>query len=79
MTKKDYELIASAFYPFCTEMADGNITLSKDEKQGARVVAIKMSTTLGAKDPKFDRNKFLIACGIETHEGLGKLGKRLYG
>lgn len=64
MTKKDYELIATAFYPFCTDKADGNIACSKEEKYGVHVAAVKMAHVLQTQNPKFNINRFLKACGV---------------
>jgi hypothetical protein len=74
MTKQDYELIAGVF-------AKGIVTDKESAKQsddwiefscGADYQLRKLATELGeafeARNPKarFDRDKFLTACGIET-------------
>lgn len=70
MKKKDYELIASAFYPLCTESVEGNVALSKEQKYGARVAAVRMANLLENNSSKFNRDKFLTACGIENKSEL---------
>jgi hypothetical protein len=55
MTKKDYELIAGAIR---------TMYFVGDLKQ--RHVAERMADHLEKAYPKFDRQKFLTACGIET-------------
>lgn len=57
MTKKDYELIASAF-------VYGN-TIPVGENQLYWVTDF-LATKLEKQTPRFNRNKFLQACGIET-------------
>lgn len=58
MTKKDYELIASAF-------RYGN-TIPANENQLYWIVDL-LATKLLKDNPRFDRNKFLQACGIEVN------------
>jgi len=55
MTKKDYELIANAIYKAVID--DGNM----DE---IRVVASHLANSLQLENNKFDRTRFLQACGI---------------
>lgn len=53
MTKKDYELIA------------GTIAKMKSLVGEQLYVADLFADTLAKHDPRFDRDKFLQACGIE--------------
>lgn len=58
MTKKDYELIA------------GSLKMTKSWSPNDftdnmfRITCENMANSLNRNDPKFDRNKFLTACGI---------------
>ena len=75
MTKKDYELIAKAI----RLQVDYNIAQSKRMTASEKYrlnhvdyyvengnVAINLATLLQEQDPKFNRSKFLKACGIEA-------------
>lgn len=55
MTRKDYQLIASVLANYS---AEGGVTIERDE------VAQLLADALGADNPRFDRNKFLIASGV---------------
>ena len=59
MTKKDYELIA--------EVLLNNVSGVASEPYAITLVN-DMANALQDDNPKFDRNKFLIACGVETTE-----------
>ena len=57
MTKKDYELIASAL---------NNTYLGhKEWVRTLEQIAGTLADTLAEHNPKFNRNKFLTACGIQ--------------
>lgn len=59
MTKKDYELIAGAIYnQYSVETGQS--------QQGIENVARLLAYKLELDNPRFDRNKFITACGIET-------------
>lgn len=65
MTKKDYELIARIFHknitsnhPKETEVRFRATTISK-------AMAQQFADVLATNNPRFDRTKFLKACGIE--------------
>lgn len=85
MTKKDYELIAGVVKDFDQRL--GNWFNGQERQQRQEVhaeLAHSMANQLEQDNPKFDRNKFLQACGIETAQHLrtyevveGRLGKRL--
>lgn len=66
MTKKDFELIAGALFGACSYSVAGNSTLSKEQREGARIVAVNIAYALDSDNPKFDFDKFLQACGIDT-------------
>lgn len=71
MTKKDYELIAGCFNWFNTiqleqdtkdlepETVDSMRTASKD-------IAETLADNLERENPRFNRDKFLKACGLEA-------------
>lgn len=59
MTKKDYELIASAFrYGF---------TIPNDGNQLDWVIAL-LAKKLQLQNPLFDLDKFLLACGVAEQQ-----------
>jgi hypothetical protein len=55
MTRKDYQLIASVLANFTGDSGD---VVDRD------LVAYDLATALGADNPRFDREKFLIAAGV---------------
>lgn len=64
MTKKDYELIASVLKQailFCddTSNQDDDILLLE-------TLSKRFADTLASKNPRFNREKFLKACGVEV-------------
>lgn len=58
MTRKDYQLIAGAFNSAKPENDEG-----PQWRQWAHTTH-KVITTLAADNPRFDRAKFLEACGV---------------
>jgi hypothetical protein len=60
MTKTDYELIARPFRQMMREYSEDNDTFIITK------LASLLSDELTSENNRFDRNKFLIACGIET-------------
>lgn len=57
MTKKDYELIASVLY---CKTEDDNRDLTTNV-----TIILELADALQAENPRFDRDKFLTACGIQ--------------
>ena len=57
MTKKHYEAIAAAFHAYIATGTGVNI---------ARPIAKDLADYFATDNPKFDRARFLQACGIET-------------
>ena len=55
MTRKDYQLIASVLSNFAT---DGTPTDDRD------AIAYDLADALGADNPRFDRERFLVAAGV---------------
>ena len=74
MTKKDYELIASALkeeLTFATNLRNGKQELGMQDVSNftATINGVKgcigtMCQVLALQDKRFDRNKFLVACGV---------------
>lgn len=56
MTKKHFEAIAQLFRETYTE---GEV-----EKETVRNLAERMAAMFARENPRFDRNKFLTACGL---------------
>lgn len=63
MTKKDYELIAKTFNDV---MYSNQGWYSESAKQAHTWVAKALAEVFTEENPKFNRDKFLKACGIET-------------
>jgi len=63
MTKKDFELIASIIYRamFQARLRKGQELIEQEIEN----IAGDFTQTLGDLYPRFDRNKFLLACGVE--------------
>ena len=59
MTKKDFQLIASAFVEELSNYQD-----QTTEALAIREVARRLATQLKTTNPRFDRNLFLVACGV---------------
>ena len=55
MTRKDYQLIASVLANFIGDTGD---VIDRDG------VAFALATALAEDNPRFDRNKFLVAAGV---------------
>jgi hypothetical protein len=65
--RKDYELIAAALHR--SNMAAGigaKPLFGEGMKAGVRLVAIDLAATLEHDNPRFDRARFLKACGVES-------------
>lgn len=63
MTKKDYELIA---FPIKRQIDYANRKYNGDRWLTVSVIAKDLADLFAQANPRFDRNKFLQACGIET-------------
>ncbi len=67
MTRKDYVLIANCIKDVYEYQKENDGKGSRALKQGAiRVVAEGLATDFGQENPRFDRGRFLTACGVET-------------
>lgn len=62
MTRKDYVLIAKVIEGAIKYEQDFN--KSEDKANALMAVAHTFSSVLGADNPRFDRERFLKACGI---------------
>jgi len=60
MTKKDFELIAEVLRE-AVEEAEGNL----NQEATLESLVIDFTNILSMKNPRFDRDKFFIACGIK--------------
>lgn len=63
MTRKDYEVIAAAMHR--TGMAV-NIGPKKSAEYALRLVALDIAATMANDNPRFDRARFLNACGVQS-------------
>ena len=60
MTKKDYELIAEAL-----KIANGSITVAPyDSETALSLVSVLLADRLEKENPRFNRARFLSACGV---------------
>lgn len=58
MTRKDYVLLAEALKAVVQ-------SVDKPERTGAMLAAHELSYRLGQDNPRFDRRRFIEACGLE--------------
>lgn len=61
MTRQDYELIAQVFerqYEAASSLGEG------DAMEAIEDAAFDMATAFEASNPRFDRKRFLAACGV---------------
>ena len=63
MTKKDYELIASAIKTQWNIQV--SITGTGEKSLAIHETALRIAHALKGDNPKFDINRFLTACGVE--------------
>lgn len=64
MTRKDYQLIAAALADVMSRTANMQTATEQNTAQAAiRAVGFELATALANADPKFDRERFLTACG----------------
>jgi hypothetical protein len=59
MTRKDYELIARSIFVDRESLED-------NQKQTADFIARGLAEQLEAMNPRFDRARFLSACGVKA-------------
>lgn len=61
MTKKDYELIAAVI----TSVRDPDRRMRLGHKHACDNIANEFARVLARTNPRFDRARFLKACGVE--------------
>lgn len=66
MTRKDYVLIAEVFKGSASTLLFDTAIETQAAYRQWRFIVKDMGDVLEANNPKFDRNKFLQACGIEV-------------
>lgn len=73
MTRKDYVLIADAIRGLLADIERGNDKLTatdwsrailEGEHLGARNAASRLADSLRQDNPRFDRTRFMAACGL---------------
>lgn len=76
MTRKDYEMIAKAVRLAIDYNRQASQRMSASEEYRLAhvdymvedgVIATNLATLFQADNPKFDRERFLVACGIDNH------------
>lgn len=65
MTRKDYQLIASVLNKFTGEQGD---VVERD------AMAYDLADALAQDNPRFDRRRFLVACGVWEEESKTTYG-----
>lgn len=63
MTKKDYVLIAQSVWR-SGYIADKNQVRQQAKESMRRLIAIDLASSLKHENPRFDREKFMEACGF---------------
>ena len=70
MTKKDYVLIAAAIHRDCPNEQGMTYAQMTDWQKGAsdewHTMTLAIAAALGNTNPRFDRAKFLAACGVQS-------------
>lgn len=66
MTKKDYELIANVLYKRLLDIGGPATQYNYGVADDWRNIALSMTNALAQANPKFNRSKFLQACGLEA-------------
>lgn len=66
MTKKDYEVIAKVFKKRTEEMRqfEPHTSYYIGSMTSMRMLAQGLSSSFAAANPRFNRHRFLIACGV---------------
>ena len=67
MTRKDFELIAAAIRTRVPSLsARTNAAMDAGAFQACGDIARRLADTLASTNPRFDRARFLRACGVEA-------------
>lgn len=82
MTRNDYEILARAIATAYTDLQPVGAATDVDAERvalynrvGARAVARRVADALGAQNARFNRARFLAACGMST-DGENARGAR---
>jgi hypothetical protein len=60
MTRKDYVMIAETLADLMADFNNGG-----DDTVSLTLVAVELAETLAKDNPRFDRDRFLTACGVK--------------
>jgi hypothetical protein len=63
MTRKDYVLIAESIKGAINY--EGNFNENKDKAEALNYLALRLSSAFENDNPRFDRDRFLTACGVK--------------
>jgi hypothetical protein len=63
MTRKDYVIIANAIR---TQIELSKKYEEEESRAGAQNIAYDLAWKLSEDNPRFDRHRFLVACGIDN-------------
>jgi hypothetical protein len=63
MTRKDYVIIANAIR---TQIEMSKKYEEEESRAGAQNIAYDLAWKLSEDNPRFDRHRFLVACGIDN-------------
>ena len=68
MTRKDFELIAAVFAGTFAHLraAAAGAGVSREADRATVLNAMRMADALATDNPRFDRARFLRACGVEA-------------
>lgn len=64
MTKKDYEKIAKVLAKRITVTGEFSRAYQNEVREQVKYVASDLADTFAEDNPKFDRERFLKACGV---------------
>lgn len=67
MTKKDYELIAKALRSGFMTQPPSPMSSEVDIYDNYRIIVDHMTKALERTNPRFNRDKFMDACGVLTN------------
>ena len=62
MTRKDYVMIAETIKGAI--IYEQFFNKNKEKEEGIKALAITLASTLESDNPRFDRHRFLVACGV---------------
>lgn len=62
MTRKEYRMIALVI------LERYSIAIDNEQRLLLRNLAYSMATMLSVENPRFNRDKFLIACGVKNEQ-----------